>query len=358
MDYSWEDLVFVEGINVECNGHSCAFEVSGELKKYRIGEMLCELTRLDIHTLKALLMNAPRYSEKPDKKKMLETVSWLRGEMRKTYPPVISEMLCIEFLQCIKDYYCDDSGEVMKESIMNLDYLYLCDEFNNIYQGVEMLEYAFMDSGYKRPGSKTVGQLLLTLYLEVNLGYMKTMEVFNTVMDGAKGDPVRENADKIIEMTKKYAHLQEIEYRVLYYGDRYNSVYTIKSMMSLCLFELAHIYDGNVPIVRCKNCGHWFVPRNRSDTKYCNYPAPGNPERTCKEIGAQKAWAAKEKTDDVTRAYRKVYMRYKMAVSRHPYNEETRWRLELLTEGIKEWRRKLAIGEAEKDEFMDWLAGF
>lgn len=356
MNHNWMEMAFIEGIDVEYNNNLSVFEVLEERKTYRTGEMLCELARLDIRSLKDLLLKVPRFSESPDRNKMREIVGWLRDEMRKVYPSVISEMLCVEFLHCVSDYY--KSKQVMRECIMNLDYLYLCDEFNEIYHGVEMLEYAFKDSGYKRPGSKTVGQLLLTMYLEINLVYLKTMEVFDAVVNDENCKRPEKKAKRIVDVIEKYSHLQEINYNILFYNNRLNSVYTIKTMMSLCLFELAHVYDANIQIVRCKNCGHWFVPKKRTDTRYCNYLAPDSVEKTCKEIGAQKAWAKKEKTDDVTREYRKVYMRYKMTVNRHPEKKDVQEKLEQLTDGIKKWRKKLSSGEVGKDEFLNWLAGF
>lgn len=358
MKHSWEEMAFIEGVNVEYNGKFSALEISGVRKEYRTGEMICELARLDIRSLKNLLLEAPGFKESPDRNKMREVVGWLWDEMRELYPAVISEMLCAEFLRCLSDYYCDESGEVMRDCINDLDYMYSCDDFIDKYQDFNLLEYAFKNTRYKKPGAKTVGQLLLTMYLEVNLAYVITMRTFSTVVNDEIPNSSEEKAVQIIKMTEKYAHLQEIDYGILFYNNRFNSVFTIKSMMALCLFELAHIYEKNVPIVRCKNCGHWFVPQKRSDTKYCNYPAPDSPEKTCKEIGAQLAWAKKEKTDDVTREYRRVYMRYKMTVNRHPDDKEAQKRLSQLTEGIKQWRKKLAAGEAVKEQFMSWLEEF
>lgn len=355
---NWEMLTLMEGIDVEYNNKTYAFEVMGERKEYAVGEILCELTRFDAFSLKEILIRVPDSHALPNRKRMLEAVGWLRDEMRKVYLPVVSEMASIEFLNCVHDYYKDESEEYMVECIGNLEAVYSFDDFGEFYHLGEVYNHAFMDSGFDGAGAQSVGQLLLTMYLEVILVYMMVRHVLDLIVNEGNSDEGRARANQIITLSDKYSHLQEIEYRVLFYNKQFNSVYTIKTMASLCLLELAHIYESNTPIVKCKNCGHYFVPQKRSDTKYCNYPAPDNPDRTCKEIGAQNTWANKEKTDDVTRAYRTVYMRNKMRANRHPDDEGAQKRLAQLTEGIRDWRHRLASGEAENDEFIKWLEEF
>ena len=128
--------------------------------------------------------------------------------------------------------------------------------------------------------------------------------------------------------------------------------------MSLILFETAHVLDTQTPIVKCKNCGQYFVPTGRSDSIYCSYPSPQDSEKTCKDIGAQVSRSNKEKTDVTTKEYRKVYMRYKMLMRRHPEEAEYEEKFNQLTGEVKEWRNKLAHGMATTEEFLAWLTEF
>ena len=50
------------------------------------------------------------------------------------------------------------------------------------------------------------------------------------------------------------------------------------------LFELTSI--DNIEIKKCKNCGKFFVPENRSDELYCSNIFEN--EKTCKEVGPFK----------------------------------------------------------------------
>jgi|GEM_PF-3245370 hypothetical protein len=116
---------------------------------------------------------------------------------------------------------------------------------------------------------------------------------------------------------------------------------SLKSSMSLLLFEMAHLMETGTDISKCKNCGNYFIQTGRSDAIYCEYPSPKNPERTCKEIGAQITRTEKMKKDTATRLYRNIYMRDKMLQKRHPDKKEYDTRLNQLVEGAKRWRKIL-----------------
>jgi len=153
--------------------------------------------------------------------------------------------------------------------------------------------------------------------------------------------------------------MQHIDYRILATVEKgLESLFTIKSSISLLLFEMAHATQVDQQFVKCENCGRVFVPEGRSDTIYCNYPSPQNKEKTCREIGAQIARANKEKNDVCTREYRKAYMRYKMKTQRHPGNKEAWEKFNKRTTDIKEWRTRLDQGTTTTEEFLTWLESF
>lgn len=336
------------GITVEYNGKHYVVLTSEGTHEYAIGEMACELMRVYMPDLKEILLSVESFQSPLEKELMINTLFWLRGEFRKKYPTVISEVLAADFLNNATEYF-EASDEGKKEWLDSID---------TIENRQKIHKYIFGGSGCDDIGVETIGQFLLTLYFLVSFNHTLFKAAFAAFANADNSKEDQDNTYTLIRMSSEDINIQDIEYRILEYDDRFNSVFTIKSMISLYLFEIAHIYDGDVPIVRCKNCSHYFIPLKRSDTRYCNYPSPENPEKTCKEIGAQKAWANKEKTDDVTREYRKVYMRYKMTVKRHPDNKEAQQKLDRLTDGIREWRQKLEAGEASTADFMRWLEEF
>lgn len=150
-----------------------------------------------------------------------------------------------------------------------------------------------------------------------------------------------EQREKVLKMYDDlYGNLmdmQHIEYRVISTAEKgLESFFTIKTSLSLLLFEMANAQKIDVSFIKCENCKNIFVPEGRCDAIYCSYPSPQNEQKSCKEVGAQIARANKEKTDIVTGAYRKMYMRYKMATQRHPHDKGKRLLFEKLTTGMKD----------------------
>lgn len=72
-------------------------------------------------------------------------------------------------------------------------------------------------------------------------------------------------------------------------------------------------------------------------------------------MGAQITRANKEKSDDITREYRKVYVRYKMAISRHPEDAALVGKFERLTKEFKQRRAEVISGESTTEKLLEWL---
>lgn len=64
---------------------------------------------------------------------------------------------------------------------------------------------------------------------------------------------------------------------------------------------------------RCPNCGRWFVQEPGMDFNYCANPAPQDPTKLCRDIGATSSFLDKKKNHEIwnihQRAYRKYYAR-------------------------------------------------
>lgn len=336
------------GLNVEYNGDHYVALCGERAKQYAIGEMACELMRLRPADIKDILVEADHFDDPLDKDQINALLFWFRDKLLSKYPLVVGEMISIDFMNKTIEYFTTDKEK-------QRDWINSCLPEN---KEDSVSKYILEGTHYTDYGDTTNGQFLLTLCYNVSFEYCLFKGAFLSFAKSDESPEDLKQAERLLEMYGAQDNVQDIEFRIMGYDGRFNSVYTIKSFFSLLLFEMAHIIDEGVNIVKCRNCGQYFVPLKRSDTRYCNYPSPENPEKTCKEIGAQKAWANKEKTDDVTREYRKVYMRYKMTVKRHPDNKEAQQKLDRLTDGIKEWRQKLDAGEVSTADFMRWLEEF
>lgn len=81
---------------------------------------------------------------------------------------------------------------------------------------------------------------------------------------------------------------------------------------------------GSVP-KQCKNCGRWFLREKGFSYEYCNNTAPGETDKTCRDIGAISSFKEKVKNNPVweihQRAYKKYYARVlKKNMSKSDFN--------------------------------------
>lgn len=69
------------------------------------------------------------------------------------------------------------------------------------------------------------------------------------------------------------------------------------------------IQKGFIP-KRCPNCGHWFLQRPGMTFTYCERVAPGESEKTCRDIGAAQSFQSKLRENEVWRLYSRAYKKY------------------------------------------------
>ena len=69
------------------------------------------------------------------------------------------------------------------------------------------------------------------------------------------------------------------------------------------------LQKGFVP-KRCANCGHWFLQTLGATYAYCNEPAPGQEDKTCREIGATNSFRSKVQNNDIWKVHQRAYKKY------------------------------------------------
>ena len=61
---------------------------------------------------------------------------------------------------------------------------------------------------------------------------------------------------------------------------------------------------GFVP-KRCANCGRWFLQYPGATYAYCDGPAPGQEDKTCREIGATASFQEKVRNNEIWKLHHK-----------------------------------------------------
>lgn len=334
------------GLPVWYDGKKYVLLYEGTTREYPIGGLACEYSRFKPYTLKDVIMECPVFNKSPyEKETRDEAVKWFYNAVFEKYDPVTAAMIVSEMGDLIHDYLWSDE-ETKKHSI---------DELNKEINEDKIKTYILKDSGLDQFNTDTMGAVLLSAYHDYSYSYVA---FYNCLVLLANDGGEEEDVMRFMELYSKHMEFQHIEYKLALIDSKFAEIFTIKSSLSLILFEAAHVLDNETPIVKCKNCGKFFVPTGRSDAVYCTYPSPQDHEKTCREIGAQISRSNKEKSDITTKEYRKVYMRYKMLIRRHP--EETKYEEQFnrLKNEVKEWRNKMAQGQTTVEEFMNWLKEF
>lgn len=335
-----------DGLMVWYDGKKYRAFFNGTSKEYPIGGLACEYARFKPYTLKDVIMECPAFDKAPDTEEVRdETSKWLFDSLFEKYDPVTATMILTEIGGYVHDYlWADDES---KKGFI--------EELNENAGDDKIKQFILEDTGLERFHIDTMGAILLCAYCTFASSYV----AFRHSLDILANDGGEEGeVSAFLNFYGEHMNLQHIDYKLALIEGKFAELFTIKSSMSLILFETAHIMDSETAIIKCKNCGQYFVLTGRSDSIYCSYPSPQDPEKTCKDIGAQVSRSNKEKTDVTTKEYRKVYMRYKMLIRRHPEEAEYKEKFNKLTGEVKEWRNKLAHGMATTEEFLEWLNGF
>lgn len=318
----------------------------GGIYEYPIGGLACEYSRFKPYTLKDIIMKCPVFSEVPSESVIDESAKWFSDVLIEEYDLVTAIMILTDMSDLIHDYlWAEDK---YKKEFM--------DDLNTGVEEDQVKQFILKDTGMEKFSINTMGGIYLAAYAAFAGSYVAFRHSLDILAND--GGDNKEDIDAFLNFFGDYTDMQHIDYRLALIEGKFAEIFTIKSSMSLILFETAHVMDSESMIVKCKNCGQYFVPTGRSDSIYCSYPSPQDPEKTCKDIGAQVSRSNKEKTDVTTKEYRKVYMRYKMLMRRHPEETEYEEKFNKLTSEIKGWRNKLAHGMATTDEFLAWLMEF
>lgn len=332
------------------NGKNYTLVGDGIVREYPVGGLICEYCRLVPTELKDIILDCPGLDLEANPDTLLKALMAFQEKLFSKYDPVIRVMVLVEFITTVSEWFqAIRQGDEDKYIAM-----FRQDESNAIQ------EYIFKDTPYTGVGKETVLQMLLSAYLHFADIYSTIKLVFYQIVGyyGTENERRENILSGFGQFYSTFIQMQHIDFRIVVTESGLESMYTLKSSISLLLFDMANSINQEANFKKCPNCEYVFVPDGRSDTIYCSYPSPQNKDKTCREIGAQIARANKEKNDIVTREYRKTYMRYKMKTQRHPGDKNAREKFSALTTDIKGWREDLAQGTKTTEQFLEWLSQF
>lgn len=334
------------GLNVDFDGKKNVVMEGEIIKEYPIGGMICEYARLRPTEIKPLIMENPYFQDTDLKENGGHALMSLYEGLLDKFGVITAVMVITDISDSMADLNQADEEE-LKELLATM---------NEDKDTDQVKSFILKDTEYEMFGITTIGQALLTAYAEYAISYVTFKHSFNMLVSDEKYEENQVMA--FWELYDSNMDFQHIGFRIMFYDNAFHSVYTIKSSLSLILFEASHAMDAETKFVKCKNCGNYFVPVGRSDSVYCGYPAPQDATKECRDIGANATRARKMKNDVLTQEYRRLYMRLKMAIKRHPDNAVLQEQFKELTEGMKVRKKQKENGTISVDGILEWLTSF
>ena len=121
------------------------------------------------------------------------------------------------------------------------------------------------------------------------------------------------------------------------------------------LSSLCEIDKIGKRVLRCKNCGKFFFPANRSDEIYCDNSSPQDQSMTCKQYGTNRLWYEKQKENEIALLSRKIASAKGMLAKRNPDRPEYAAYYEYFKEQRRDWIKALKDGNKTPEEYKKWL---
>lgn len=326
-----------------------------------MGGLISEYIRISWPKLKEIILNVPHgdmilLTRGFTGEKVGDAIKYFFKELDENFTEIQASMLNAEIL----------SGfEEMKHSEYDTEFEWIKDLYDLCKNDEFYQQFVPADALIEVENDHTVRSLFIELYY-VMLKYAVfvnglLMNVTRTYEKYGSYNPEGEDTSKndmIYSFFEEKIGAQNIDYKIALIEGEFTPIYTLKSALSVLLFDFANVCKNNIAFVKCKNCGKYFVPTGRSDSKYCSFTLEDDNTKTCKDVGAINTRAEKERTDLTTKEYRKVYMRLNMKLKRHPENEDFKTALQKLTSEVGDMRKKLECKEISEEEFIRWLNEF
>ena len=185
---------------------------------------------------------------------------------------------------------------------------------------------------------------------------MTNSDVSNKSLDRIDNNKIRINLSAF-EILRDYSDfpMRQDETQRIVSKANINSSYFVEctDIIQTLLIELLEIAKLNIEIKKCRNCGKFFVPDNRSDEIYCSNIFENG--KTCKEIGHFKVQQKLIHENDNLRIYRNVYQKLLLRTRRNPNNIQYARDFEFFKDDNNKWRENISKGISTEKEYIEWL---
>ncbi len=133
--------------------------------------------------------------------------------------------------------------------------------------------------------------------------------------------------------------------------------FVISSFLAMAVFEFSHMAESATKVMRCQNpeCRRFFTAK-RSSAKYCGFPAPQCPGRTCNDFYPQFVHREKMRANELDRLIKNAKGRLYNARRRNPDQaDDIDKQLSDLTIYAPNKKDQVLDGTITMTKFREWL---
>lgn len=297
-----------------------------------IGEALTTLSDVSHDTLLQLVRENPHNNKiiEPSYSNLFKACVWLRDKLKPLYGQLASEIIFIHFIKEIELFDIDQK-----------DYF---DDFDCIFlDEAEITKETFKGTQYSSYGGTDTGHFMLSALLRIRLDLRTLSRVLFALS---------ESPDPDVSFLFGKSIQPDIRYQIVQIDDKLCSIYGMKDIYSMTVFDVHQMLTQGIAVRKCKNCGKFFIPYSRSDTLYCSRPSPQDKKRTCRKYQSEKGWY---KTNEVANLSKNVSSAKAMLVKRNPNTESYKQMLDYFKKEKKKWEAAVKAGRKTEEEYTQWL---
>lgn len=141
---------------------------------------------------------------------------------------------------------------------------------------------------------------------------------------------------------------------------RYFNEYEVCSLNDILAVYFYYFTQENIVIRKCANCGKYFIPAIRCDSKYCTNISPNNPQKTCREIGAKNFYKEKQNSNPITKEYTTTRNTLSKRIARCDKNDTKKLNklqkaLDYFVVNYKKQNKKYKTNKISEEEFVNWI---
>lgn len=293
---------------------------------YDIGQVCIEYMNLDLHKWVPIVENA-------EGKNFTEVLVDIVKNGEKEFDYIISVLLCNQLITL--------TNEILEEKNFAIFYKKRFNEIPEFYNAYIKHHGSFPSE--ESPVNEVLSSFISYIGTYQNL-YRKFIEDFFIGTDGAL-ELINELFPTSMELGYKILPNIDTKEHTYYFQE----IFKLTDLNTFMKYDILKIIERKININKCDNCGKYFIPKNKSNEKYCDDIFRNG--KTCKEI----SYKVKLEKDEIESLYRKSYKTQNAKKQRNSHIRNINDKFRKWVMDAKEQKDLCKKNKITIEEFKIWI---